>query len=169
MAEPDGVIIYLGAYEDREQAVADFRGISALRHEKFIGDFEAAVFRKDDKGNVHIIDTAATERAFGAKVGAATGAVIGLVFPPSILAGAAIGAGAGALIGNFMRGLKRSDVKEIGELLDEGECGVVLVGFTTLEAGMERYMKNAAKVMKQEVDIAADDLKDAIDEAVENG
>ena len=68
-----------------------------------------------------------------------------------------------------MRGLKRSDVKEIGELLDEGECGVVLVGFTTLEAGMERYMKNAAKVMKQEVDIAADDLKDAIDEAVENG
>jgi len=77
-----------------------------------------------------------------------------------------VGAGAGALAGNLMRGIKRKDIKDIGEMLDEGQAGVILVGFTTIEEGMDRLMKRAAKVMKQEVDAQAEELKAQIDEAV---
>ncbi len=122
--------------------------------------------RRTTKGDVKIIETDATERAWGAKAGAITGAVIGLVFPPSLLVAGAVGAGAGALAGNLMRGIKRKDIKEIGEMLDEGQAGVILVGFTTIEEGMDRLMKRAAKVMKQEVDAQAEELKAQIDEAV---
>lgn len=95
-----------------------------------------------------------------------TGAVVGLIFPPSIIGMAAAGAGVGALAGNFMRGMKRDDIKAMGEMLDEGQAGLVVVGYTTIQEGMERYMKKAAKIMKREVDMQADELKKAIDEAV---
>jgi uncharacterized membrane protein len=162
----DGVVMYFGSYGSLDDARADFEGIKILKAEKFIGDYESALFEKNEKGDVKIIDTDATERAWGAKAGAITGAVIGLVFPPSLLAAGAVGAGAGALAGNLMRGIKRKDIKEIGDMLDEGQAGVILVGFTTIEEGVDRLMKRAAKVMKQEVDAQAEELKAQIDEAV---
>ena len=92
--------------------------------------------------------------------------IVALERPPSLLVAGAVGAGAGAVAGNLMRGIKRKDIKEIGEMLDEGQAGVILVGFTTIEEGMDRLMKRAAKVMKQEVDAQAEELKAQIDEAV---
>jgi len=167
MAKPDGVIVYAGSYNDVEDAKSDFEGIRLLHNEKFIGEFEAALFVKQEGGKVKIIDTVTTMRSFGAKAGALTGALVGIFFPPALLAEVAVGAGAGALMGNLFTGFKRSDIKEIGEMLDEGQAGLVLTAFTTLEEGTDRLMKKAAKVLKKEVDANAEELKKAIDEAVD--
>lgn len=43
--------------------------------------------------------------------------------------------------------------------------GLIVFGFTTIEEGAERLMKKAAKVMKKQVDVSAEELKAAIDEA----
>jgi len=166
MGEADGVVMYFGSYASVDDARADFEGIKLLKREKFIGEYESALFEKSMGGDVKVLDTDATERGWGAKVGVISGAVLGVIFPPSILAMGALGAGAGALAGNIMRGVKRKDVMEIGEMLDNGQAGVVLVGFTTIEEGMDRLMKRAAKVMKQEIDAQAEELKAQIDEAV---
>ncbi len=165
MAEPDGIIVFVAAYNNVEDALADFEGIQALKSASFIGDYEAAVFEKREDGKVKILNTDATERGWGAKAGAVTGAVVGLLFPPTIIGMAAAGAGVGAVAGNFMRGIKRKDIMEMGEMLDAGQAGVVMVGETTLEEGMDKLMKRAAKVMKKEVDAQAEDIKKAIDEA----
>lgn len=162
----DGIVMYVAAYSSVEDARADFDAIKVLRREKFLGDYESALFEKNAEGEVKIIDTDATERGWGAKAGLVTGAVVGLIFPPTIIGMAAAGAGVGAVAGNFMRGLKRDDIKVMGDMLDEGMAGVVLVGETTLDEGVERLMKRAAKVMKKQVDADAEAIKKAIDDAV---
>ena len=165
MAEKGNVILYLGAYGDRAAAVADFDAIRALHAEKKLGDFEAAVFLKEEGGKVRILDTTATERSFGAKAGAATGAVIGLIFPPALIGTALAGAGVGALAGHFMRGLKRDDIKTMGEMLDAGEAGVVLIGYSELDDADDRFLGNASNTVSFTVADNADGMKKVLTEA----
>jgi uncharacterized membrane protein len=165
MAQADGLLVYLGEYTDREAAMDDFEAIKALKHADFLGMYESALFEKTANGELNVINTDATERTRGAKIGAITGGVIGLLFPPSILAAAAMGTGIGAIVGHFQRGLKKDDIESMAELLQPGDFGVVVVAETTIQEGFDKLMKHAAKVMKKEVDVQADELKKAIDEA----
>lgn len=167
MAEPEGVIMFVAAYQDLEDAKADFEGLEAVHKEKWIGEYEAALFGKEADGKLKIYDTVASERGWGAKVGAITGAAIGVLFPPAILASAIAGAGVGAVAGQIKRGMKTDDIKAMADMLDEGTYGIVLIGMATIEEGAQRFLKRAAKVMKKEVDAQAEDLKKAIDEAAQ--
>ena len=93
------------------------------------------------------------------------GAVFGLIFPPSILAGGLVGAGAGALIGHLHGGMSRSDLKEIGELLDESDAALIVVGEATVERAVEEQTKRAKKEMKKEVEAEAREIERAIDQS----
>ena len=59
--------------------------------------------------------------------GAVVGAVVGVLFPPSILGAAAAGAGGGALIARMTRALGRGKVKDLGETLDSGAMAVIVI------------------------------------------
>jgi uncharacterized membrane protein len=59
--------------------------------------------------------------------GAVVGAVVGILFPPSILGAAAAGAGGGALIARMTRSLGRGKVKDLGETLDSGAMAIIVV------------------------------------------
>jgi uncharacterized membrane protein len=59
--------------------------------------------------------------------GAVVGAVVGVLFPPSILGAAVVGAGGGALVARLTRGLGRGKVKDLGEALDSGAMAVIVV------------------------------------------
>ena len=108
-----------------DDAQADYDVVKELYAAGAIGNFDAAVIRKDDNGKVHVNkDETATRK--GAWGGAAVGAVVGIIFPPSILASAGVGALAGGLGGHFLKGMSRKDVKELGEFLDEGDAAVGL-------------------------------------------
>jgi hypothetical protein len=73
---------------------------------------------------------------------------------------------AGGLLGHFFGTFKRKDIAELGELLDEGEAGIVLIGVPTPELGAQKLLNRAAKAAKKQVDADADEIKKAIDEAV---
>jgi uncharacterized membrane protein len=163
----EGLIVYAASYGNIDDAAADFEGIKLLNREKFIGGYESALFEKREDGKVKIINTDASERGWGAKAGLIAGAVVGLIFPPSIAGMAAVGAGVGAVGGHLMRGMKRGDIAAMGDMLDEGEAGVIFIGEATFEEGMDRLMKRAAKVLKQQIDADAEAVKRAIDEALE--
>ena len=83
-------------------------------------------------------------------------------FSPAPLSPAPRAASCGHLFGGF----KRKDIAELGDLLDEGTAGIVMIGVATPEMGADLYMKRAAKVAKKQVDADAKELKKAIDEAV---
>ncbi len=59
--------------------------------------------------------------------GAVVGAVVGVLFPPSILGAAVVGAGGGALVARLTRGLGRGKVKDLGEALDSGAMAIIVV------------------------------------------
>lgn len=165
MAEKEETVVFAGAYGSLPEAEVDFETIKDLHKEKWVGKYEAALFTKQDDGSVKIIDTDATSRSKGLKIGAVAGAVVGILFPPSLIAGAVVGGGIGGLAGHFSRGLKRNDIKELGELLDDGQAGIVFVGVATPDQGVDRFMKHAQKTMKKQVDTEAKESKKAIDDA----
>jgi len=79
---------------------------------------------------------------------------------------AAGGGALGAMIGHVAEGMPRGDIKEVGEMLDEGEAGIVFIGETTVEAGVEKLMTKASKVMKKEIKADANEMKKTLDQAV---
>ena len=88
-----------------------------------------------------------------------------MIFPPSILVSGLVGAGAGALIGHLHGGMSRSDLKEIGELLDDSDAALIVVGEATIERAVEEATQRAKKQMKKEVRAEAKEIEKAIDEA----
>ena len=88
-----------------------------------------------------------------------------MIFPPSILVSGLVGAGAGALIGHLHGGMSRSDLKEIGEMLDDSDAALIVVGEATIERAVEEQTKRAKKEMKKEIRAEAKEIEKAIDKA----
>ena len=164
MAKADGVFIFIGTYPDKESARDDYEVLKELHAAGAIGTYDAAVIAKDQAGKVHVNkDEMATRH--GAWGGAAAGAVVGILFPPSIIGTALVGAAVGGVSGHLWRGMSRADVKEFGEIIDDGEAALVVVGETTLERALERAELKARKRVAKEVDVKKKDIDQAVTEA----
>ena len=129
-----------------------------------VGTYDAAVVTKDGTGKVHVNkDEMATRR--GAWGGAAVGAVVGILFPPSIIASAAVGAAAGGVGGHLWRGISRADVKEYGDIIDAGHAALVIVGGSILLQAVEKAGLKVEKQEAKELDVSAKDVDQAVQEA----
>ena len=165
MSKPDGVFLYIGTYPSESAARNDYEVVKDLHAAEAIGTYDAAVITKDKDGKVHVNkdETATRHGAWG---GAAVGAVVGILFPPSIIGTAVVGAAVGGVSGHLWRGLSRSDVKELGDLIDEGEAALVVVGATTLEKALDKAELKAEKHVAKELDVSTKDVDKAVQEAV---
>jgi uncharacterized membrane protein len=102
MAKPDGVFLYLGTYPNEASARADYDVVKNLHAAGAVGTYDAAVITKDESGKVHVNkDEMATRH--GGWGGVAAGAVVGTLFPPSIIASALVGAAIGGVSGHLWR------------------------------------------------------------------
>ena len=159
------VFLYVGEYDSVEDAKADLEELKELHREEFVGTYDAAVITKNEEGKVKIVDKIEKPTQHGGWAGLAVGAAVGLLFPPSILASGLVGAGAGALIGHLRGGMSNSDLKEVGEMLEESEAALIVVGEATIEEGVNEAIKHAKKEMKKEVRADAREIERAIDSA----
>jgi len=164
MADADGMFLYIGTYSSEDAARADYEVVKDLHALDFIGTYDAAVITKDKSGKVHVNkDEMATRH--GGWGGAAAGAVVGLLFPVSVIGTAAVGAAAGMIGGHVWRGISRSDVKELGELIDAGEAALLVIGATTLEEALEKAGLSPDKHIGKNVDVNAADVDAAVADA----
>jgi uncharacterized membrane protein len=159
------MFMYVGDYESVDDAKADLEALRELHSEHVVGTYDAAVLTKDEEGNVKIVDKIEKPTQHGGWAGLAVGAAVGLIFPPSILVSGLVGAGAGALIGHLHGGMSRSDLKEIGEMLDESDAALIVVGEATIERAVEDATRRAKQEMKKEVRADAKEIEKAIDKA----
>ena len=150
MAKEDNTFLLVGAYSSVDDAQADYDVIKALTLEKVIGGFDAAVITKDDQGKVHVNkDETGTRK--GAWGGAGVGALVGLIFPPALIGSAVVGAAAGALGGHMAKSLPRSELKDLGELLQTGEAGLVVLGDWRLEERIDELLSRAERRQAKEL------------------
>jgi len=164
MARADGVFIFIGTYPSEAAARADYDVVKELHLAGAVGTYDAAVVTKDRDGKVHANkDEMATRH--GAWGGAAAGAVVGILFPPSIIGTAIVGAAVGAVSGHLWRGMSRADVREFGELIDQGQAALIIVGETTLQAALEKAVLKAEKRVAKELDMSVKDVDAAVREA----
>ena len=164
MAKPESVFIYIGTYPSEAAARDDYGVVKDLHAAGAVGTYDAAVVTKDDSGKVHVNkDEMATRH--GAWGGAAVGAVVGILFPPSIIGTALVGAAAGGVGGHLWRGMSRSDVKELGDVIDDGQAALVIVGESKLEPALEKAGLKAEKHVAKELDVSPKDVDKAVQEA----
>jgi uncharacterized membrane protein len=164
MAKADGVFLFIGTYPDEAAARADYDVVKDLRSAGAVGSYDAAVITKDDKGKVHVNKDETSTRK-GGWIGAGIGAAVGLIFAPAVLASAVVGAGVGAVSGHLSKGLSRSDVKELGDLIDEGEAALLVVGESTIEDAINKAELKAEKQVAKQLDVSTKDVDDAFKDA----
>src|SRR5580704_72211 len=150
MSKADGVFIYIGTYASEVDARADYDVVKDLHAVGAVGTYDAAVITKDDNGKVHV-NKDETSTRHGAWGGAGVGALIGILFPPSIIGTAIVGAAVGGVSGHLWKGMSRADVKEFGDMIDAGEAALVIVGETNIEAYLEKLELKATKRATKEL------------------
>jgi uncharacterized membrane protein len=164
MAKQESVFIYLGTYPDQAQARGDYQVVKDLHSLGAVGTYDAAVVTKDNRGKVHVNkDEMATRH--GAWGGAAAGAAIGLLFPPSIIGTALVGAAVGGVSGHLWRGMSRADVKDLGEVIDDGQAALVVVGESKVQQALDKAALKAEKHVAKDLNVRPEDIDTAIREA----
>ena len=158
------VFLYAAIYDEIAEAEADYEAVFDLHALGAIGTFDSAVVRKEEDGKVRVTKTEKPTQ-HGAWTGAGVGALVGLIFPPAILGAAIVGAGAGGLTGHLAGGISRGDLKDLGDELEAGTAAVIVLGESKIEEQLEKALKRANKLIEQQVDTDADELKREIDAA----
>jgi uncharacterized membrane protein len=163
----DTFMAYVGVYPNVDAAEADYQLVKDLHTQAGLIDaYDAAVIQRRDDGKVKITKQHETPTrvggALGAGVGLATGLVIAL-FPIAGLGLAAAttagGAVLGAVAGHASAGMSRSDLKELGEHLDAGQAGLVVVGVADMGAKIEQAMRRAEKVQAKQLKADTDQIE----------
>ena len=158
------VFLFLGVYGNPVDAAADLEIVRALHTDGVIGTYDAAVAVKQVDGSV-TVEKHEKPTQHGAWTGIAVGAVVGILFPPSILGMAAVGGLSGGLIGHFWKGMSRKDVTELGEALDTGEALLIVVGKDKLQAELDKAGLKAQKQLEKQIDMDRKELDAEIGEA----
>jgi hypothetical protein len=65
--------------------------------------------------------------------------------------------------------MSRSDLKELGEALDEGDAGLIVIGESKVEEQIEKAIKRAKKTIEKQIDADAEELKRAVEAAGTEG
>jgi uncharacterized membrane protein len=157
----DTFVVLAGVYANQEDAEADYETLKTLHVEAGLLDaYDAAVIARREDGKVKIVKKHETPTRVGGVLGGGVGLATGLVvalFPFAAIGGglllgtAAGGAVLGSVTGHAVAGMSRHDLKELGEHLDKGQAGLLVVGVSDVEAKIQAAMKNAEKVEKKEL------------------
>ena len=147
----DTFIVYVGVYPDVAAAEADYELVKDLHTEgrpdrRLRRGGRRAARRRQGQDRQEARDATRVGGVLGGGVGLATGLVVAL-FPFAAIGGgllaATTGGGAmlGAVAGHAAAGMSREDLKELGEHLDKGQAGLVVVGVADIGAKVEAAMK----------------------------
>ena len=158
------VFLYAATYDNVTDAEADYEAVFDLHALGAIGTFDSAVIHKDDDSKVHVTKTEKPTQ-HGAWTGAGVGAVVGILFPPALIGSAVVGATAGGVIGHLRGGVSRGGLKDLGDELEAGDAAVIVIGESKIQEQLEEAMTRADKLIEQQIDADADELKREIDAA----
>jgi uncharacterized membrane protein len=155
--------VIVAQFADMDSAKAAYYALLDAEATRAVDIYGVLVANADYEGKVHIQKMTDHKTRNGFLWGAVGGAVIGLIFPPTIIAGA-VGVGlAGAAVGKAGNVLMKSEVAdELASVIAPGTSGIVaLVAITAVDA-VTQTIPDAKVVKSAPVDDAtADAVKQA--------
>jgi uncharacterized membrane protein len=174
MSEHDTLLVLAASYDDLAEAEADYEAVKALYHEvETSHDFDAAVVTRDENGKVEVVKKHEQPTRHGAAHGLGWGLAVGAacaLFPAvGLLGGLAVGGGAGAAIGavtgHMKGGMDDDDLKQLGDVLERGQAGLIVVYATNMADQIAANVKAVDKHISKEIDANADELARQLHEA----
>jgi uncharacterized membrane protein len=172
----DTLMVFAAQYDTEDAAVADYEAVKDVYVQSdLIDTYDAAVISRHTDGKVKIVkkhEQPTRQGAWGGLgIGLVGGALVAL-FPAVGLGGALLlggGGGAlGAIAGHVAGGMSRSDLKELGELLDDGQSGLIVIAATDLADHVQRAITRATKVEKKQLQADQEALEAEVDEAAKS-
>ena len=170
----DTLMVYVGVYPDVKDAEADYQLVKDLHTEADLIDaYDAAVIERREGGKTKIVKKHETPTRVGGVLGGGVGLATGLVvalFPFAAVGGGLLvgttagGAILGAVAGHAAAGMSRHDLKELGEHLDEGTAGLVVVAVSDMGAKVERAMQRAEKVQQKQLEADVSEIEADVSE-----
>jgi len=168
MSEHDTLLVLAASYDDLAAAEDDYEAVKALYYEG-VGsshDFDAAVIARDKDGKVEVVKKHEQPTRHGAAHGLgwglAVGAVCAILPGVGVVGALAVGGGAGAAIGavtgHMKGGMDDQDLKALGDVLGQGQAGLIVVYATDVADAVAENVKAVNKHVSKEVDANADEL-----------
>ena len=152
MAKTDTLFVLAAAYDDVGTAQADYDTVKQLFEREGMGhEFDASVVQRDADGKSHVIGKHEGSTRHGLKWGLAVGAACAVLPVVGLVGGMAAGGAIGAAAGHVKGGMKDSDLKKVGDTLDEGQAGLVVVYATKLNDQIEALIRAQDKYVTDEV------------------
>ena len=158
------VFIYAAAYANEADASADYDALLDLHAEKLVGTYDVALITKDAEGKVHVMKHEKPTQ-HGTWGGIAVGAVVGILFPPSVIGAAVVGGLVGGVGGHLRKGMSRGDAKELGTLLEEGQAALIVVGESRVAEQLDKALTRYEKTLEKEIDADSAELKRELEQA----
>lgn len=171
----DTFVMFAGVYPSVDLAEGDYQAVKDLYYATdLIDTFDAAVIGKRDDGKVKIYKKHEQPTRHGGWTGAGWGLATGLglaLFPAAAIGGGllaattGVGAGLGAITGHVAAGMSRSDLKDLGSALDEGEAALIVAAASDMSDKITAALANAEDVLQKSAQIDADALSAELGEA----
>jgi uncharacterized membrane protein len=171
MATGDFLYVLAASYDNVADARADYEAVRALYDQIKASDkFDAAVLTKTDKGKVKIDKTyeAGTRHdalkglGWGLAAGAAAALFPAIGIWAALAAGGAGGAAIGGIVGHLQTGMKRSDLKQLGDVLESGQAGLIVIYQANVADQVAATIKAANRFVGQVTDATADQIAEEI-------
>ena len=162
----DPVYVYVATYHSYPDAEQDWYEVKRIHDLGAHGTYDAAIVSREDDGKVHVSKVEKGTR-LGAWTGVAVGALVGLLFPPAIIAAAVAGGAAAALAVHLSEGMSREDLREVGALMEQGDAFVLLVGNSSMEEPFRDATKHAKDVVEKKVEGGRKHVEASVEESLE--
>lgn len=170
-SEPRLLDVLVGTYKNVNDAMSDYNAVRDFYQKVGASsNFDAAVLSKSPEGKVKIEKSYEAGTRHDALKGLGFGLAAGVIaalFPAvgiaaALLAGGIGGAAIGAIVGHVQTGMKRDDLKKIGDALDDSEAGLIVVYETNLADQVKKNIKTARQFVSKLADVTANDIEKAV-------
>jgi uncharacterized membrane protein len=124
----NAIEVFVAAYDAESGARDALRDLQRMENKGTIELLDVALVVHRDDGTVKIEETGDPSSGTWAKRGAIAGGLVGLIFPPSIIASAIVGAAGGGIWGKVRdKGFRDEDLKAIARSLTPGSSAIIAI------------------------------------------
>lgn len=167
LAVSDGAYTLIVAdFSDTDTAMESYEALKAIEDGRTVELEGVIVVKRDADGTLEIQKTSDHSTRRGLGWGVVGGVVLGVIFPPSILASAVVLGAGGAAIGKAREVHHKKELAdELADALEPGHSGIIALVSDPGEVEIRRALEKANRVVEKALDkVAAEDLKAAAKE-----